>query len=134
MQELLLKRYRLFFLHFFTNCCESLKTHMIIFACPHRKFRPKKRDSLQKFHRTYGLPLESYLSDRTNHYRKCPTAIGEHCYYYVAYCLMDYYYVAYCFVELYFDEWPTFFLASSNNERRLSLAVKKGLLAARLLM
>ena len=73
MQELLLKRKHLFFLHFFTNYCESFRTHMIIFACPKRKFRPKKRDPLRKFHRTYGLPLENYLSDRANHYRKCLT-------------------------------------------------------------
>ena len=46
---------------------------MIMFACPKRKFRPEKRDSLRKFHRTYGIPLENYLSDRANHYRKCPT-------------------------------------------------------------
>ena len=33
----------------------------------------KKRDLLQNFHRTYSLPLENYLPDRTNHNRKCPT-------------------------------------------------------------
>ena len=26
---------------------------------------------LQNFHRTFGLPLETYLPDHTNHYRKC---------------------------------------------------------------
>ena len=79
MQVLLLKRKHLFFLHFFTNYCESQRTHMVFFEGPKLKFRPKRRDSLRKFHRTYGLPLENYLSDRADHYRKCPTAIGEHC-------------------------------------------------------
>ena len=73
MQELLLKCKHLFFLHIFRNYSESLRTHMVIFAGPKHKFRQKKRDSLRKFHRTYGLPLENYLSDRVNHYRKCPT-------------------------------------------------------------
>ena len=73
MQEFLLKRKHLFFLHFFTNYCESQRTHMVIFCGSQAQISAKKRDSLRKFHRTYGLPLENYLSDRANHYRKCPT-------------------------------------------------------------
>ena len=75
MQELLLKRNHLFFLHFFT----SQKMHTINFCGSQAQVSTKKkRDSLQNFHRTLGLLLENYLPDRTNHYRKCPTAIGEH--------------------------------------------------------
>ena len=75
MQELLLKRKHLFFLNFFTNNCESLTTHMVIFCRSQAQISAKKnnRDSLRKFHRTYGLLLENYLSDQANHYRKCPT-------------------------------------------------------------
>ena len=73
MQELLSKRKHLFFLHFFTNYCESQRTHMIIFCGSQAQILAKKRNSLRKFHRTYGLPLENYLSNRANHYRKCPT-------------------------------------------------------------
>ena len=72
--RLLLKRKHLFFLHFFTNYCESQRTHMIIFCGSQAQISAKKkRDSLRKFHRTYGLPLENYLSDGANHYRKCTT-------------------------------------------------------------
>ena len=77
MQELLLKRNHLFFPHFSANNCESQRMHMIIFCGSQAQIlAPKKRDSLRNFHRTYGLPLENYLPDRTNHYRKCPTVRG----------------------------------------------------------
>ena len=46
---------------------------MIIFCGSQAQISAKKRDSLRKFHRTYGLPLENYLSVRANYYRKCPT-------------------------------------------------------------
>ena len=73
MLELLLKGKHLFFLHFFTNYCESQGHTWSFFVGPKLKCWPKKRDSVRKFHTTYGLPLENYLSDRANHYQKCTT-------------------------------------------------------------
>ena len=42
MQELFLKRKHLFFLHFFTNYCESQRTHMIIFCGSQAQIPAKK--------------------------------------------------------------------------------------------
>ena len=83
MQELLLKRKHLFFLHFFTIYCESQRTHMIIFCVSQAQISAKKKTEIctENFIGHTVLPLENYLSDRANHYRKCPTAIGEHCAY-----------------------------------------------------
>ena len=44
MQELLLKRKHLFFLHFFTNYCESQRTHMIIFCGSQAQISAKKNE------------------------------------------------------------------------------------------
>ena len=42
MQELLLKRNHLFFLHFFTNYCECQRMHMIIFCGPQAQISASK--------------------------------------------------------------------------------------------
>ena len=77
MQELLLKRNHLFLLHKLLRVPKDAQVRFL--RVPSSNFGPKKRDPLRNFYRTFGLPLVNYLPDRTNHYRKCPTAIGEHC-------------------------------------------------------
>ena len=44
MQELFLKRKHLFFLYFFTNYCESQRTHMIVFCGSQAQILAKKNE------------------------------------------------------------------------------------------
>ena len=81
MQELLVKRKHLFFLHFFTNYCESQRTHMIIFCVSqaqisaHKtRFAPKISSDIQSAAGELFIgPSQSLLEMSDG-----PTAIGEH--------------------------------------------------------
>ena len=75
MQELLFKNVTIYSNFISSQIIASPKgCTRWFFAGPKLKFRPQNTGFAPKFfYRTFGLPLENYLPDRTNHYRKCPT-------------------------------------------------------------
>ena len=82
MQELLLKRKYFFFLHFFTNYCESQRTHMIIFCGPQAQISAKKPRFAPKISsdiRSVAGELFIGPSQSLPEMSDGPTAIGEHC-------------------------------------------------------
>ena len=81
MQELLLKRKHLFFLHFFTNYCESQRTHMIIFCGSHAQISAQKTRFAPKISsdiRSAAGELFTGPSQSLPEMSDGPTAIGEH--------------------------------------------------------
>ena len=83
MQEILLKRKHLFFLHLFTNYCESQRMHMIIFCGPQAQISAKKKTG---FASKFSSNIRSAAGELfTGPHQSLPemsdglTAIGEHC-------------------------------------------------------
>ena len=82
MQGLLLKCKHLFFLHFFTNYCESQRTHMIIFCGSQAKISAKETRLAPKISsdiRSAAGELFIGPSQSLLEMSDGPTVIGEHC-------------------------------------------------------
>ena len=81
MQELLLKRKHLFFLHFLTSYFESQRTHMIIFCGSQAQISAKKTRSAPTISsdiRSAAGELFIGPSQLLPEMSDGPTAIGEH--------------------------------------------------------
>ena len=81
MAEFLLKRKHLFFLHFFTNYCESQRTHMVIFCGSQAQISAKKMRFAPKISsdiRSAAGDLFIGPSQSLPEMSDGPTAIGEH--------------------------------------------------------
>ena len=77
-----LKRNHLFFLHFFTNHCESQRLNMIIFCEPQAQILAQKTGFAPKFSldiRSAAWELFTGPHQSLPEMSDGPTAIGEHC-------------------------------------------------------